>query len=135
MLSSVLFFQVNQRLNETFENSGEEPFAGLPVIVYGDFYQLPAVKGSPIYSSVTSIKDFLPLDMWKKFQMEELTEVMQQRGDYEFLRVLNKSREGIICEGVERTLKLRFLDKTSYPKYVVLMFAENKPVKSIMKLI
>ena len=38
MVSSVLFFQVNQRLTEIFRYSGKEPFAGLPVIVCGDFY-------------------------------------------------------------------------------------------------
>ena len=38
MVSSVLFYQVNQRLNEIFGYSGNEPFAGLPVIVCGDFF-------------------------------------------------------------------------------------------------
>ena len=41
MVSSVLFYQVNQQLNEIFGYSGNEPFAGLPVIVCGDFFQLP----------------------------------------------------------------------------------------------
>ena len=63
MVSSVLFFQTNQQLNEIFGYSGEELFAGLVVIVYGDFYQLPPVKGSPIYSSRTSVKSFLALDL------------------------------------------------------------------------
>ena len=36
-VSSVLFYQVNQRLNEIFGYSGNEPFARLPVIVCGDF--------------------------------------------------------------------------------------------------
>ena len=63
IVSSVLFFQVNQRLNEIFRYSGKKPFAGFPVIVCGDFYQLPPVKGSPVYSSATSIKGFLALDL------------------------------------------------------------------------
>ena len=44
MVSSVLLFQVNQQLNEIFRYSGKEPIAGPPVIVCGDFYQLPPVK-------------------------------------------------------------------------------------------
>ena len=72
MVSSVLFLQVNQQLTGIFRYSGKEPFAGLPVIVCGDFYQLPPVKGSPVYSSATSIKGFLVLDLWKKFKMVEL---------------------------------------------------------------
>ena len=70
MISSVLFFQFNQWLTETFRYSGKEPFAEperLPGILCSDFYQLPPVKGSPVYSSATSIKDFLALDSWKKF--------------------------------------------------------------------
>ena len=51
MVSSVLFFQFKQLLNEVFGYSGEEPFVGLSVIVSGDFYHLPPVKDSPIYSS------------------------------------------------------------------------------------
>ena len=129
MVSSVLFFQVNQRLTEIFRYSGKEPFAGLPVMVCGDFYQLPPVKGSPVYSSATSIKGFLALDLWKKFQMVELIEVMRQRGDHDFIRVLNKIRERNIDEDVEHTLKARFLEAKSYPEHAVHMFAENKPVK------
>ena len=83
----MLFFQVNQRLTEIFRYSGKEPFAGLPVKVCGDFYQLPPVKGSPVYSSVTSINGFLALDFWEKFQMVELTKAMRQRGDHDFIRL------------------------------------------------
>ena len=76
-----------------FRYSGKEPFAGLPVIVCGDFYQLPPVKGSPVYSSATSIKGFLALDLWKKFQMVELIEVMRQRGDHDFITKQDKRRK------------------------------------------
>ena len=110
MVLSVLFFQVNQRLTEIFRYSGKEPFAGLPVIACGDFYQLPPVKGSPVYSSATSIKGFLALDLWKKFQMVELTEVMHQRGDHHFIRELNKIREGNIDKDIEYTVKAWFLE-------------------------
>ena len=65
MVSSVLFFQVNQRLTEIFRYSGKEPFAGLPYIVCGDI----AVQHIAVH------KGFLALDLWMKFQMVELTEV------------------------------------------------------------
>ena len=83
MVSSILFYQVNQRLNELFGYSGNEPFAVLPVIVCGDVFQLPLVKGLPLYNSAASIKDFIALELWRKFQMVELTEVMHRRGDWE----------------------------------------------------
>ena len=123
MVSSVLFYQVNQRLNEIIWYSGNEPFAGLPAIVCTDFFQLPPVKGLPVYSSASSI---IALDLWRKFQMVELTEVMRQRGDFEFISLLIKIREGEIDDHVENTLKSRFLKKISFPQHVVHMFAENK---------
>ena len=92
MVSSVLFYQVNQRLNELFGYSGNEPFKGLPVIVCSDFFQLSLVKVLSV--SAASIKGFIALDLWRKFQVVELTKVMRQRGDFEFVSQLNKIREG-----------------------------------------
>ena len=86
------FHQVNQRLNETFGYLGNETFAGLQVNVCHDFLQLPPVKGLPVYISAASIKGFIPLDLWRIFQMVELTDVMLQRGDFEFISLLNKIR-------------------------------------------
>ena len=37
-------------------------------------------------------KGFIALDLWRKFQMVHLTEVMLQRGDFEFISLLNKIR-------------------------------------------
>ena len=63
MVSSVLFYQVHQRLNEIFGVSTDLPFAGLPVLVCGDLYQLPPVKGGPIYSSTGNVKGYLALGL------------------------------------------------------------------------
>lgn len=49
IISTVLFYQVHQRLNEIFGCPTELPFPGLPVLVCGDLYQLPPVKGALIY--------------------------------------------------------------------------------------
>ena len=70
------------------------PFAGLPVLVCGDLYQLPPVKGAPIYSSADNIKGYLSLELWNNFKFVELTEVMRQRADLEFIYFLNKIRVG-----------------------------------------
>ena len=129
MVSSVLFYQVNQRLNEIFGYSGYEPFSGLPVIVCSAFFQLPLVKGLPVYRSAALIKGFVALDLWRKFQIVELTEVMRQRGDFKFSSLLDKIREGEIDDHVENTLKSRFLKEISSPQNIVQMFAENKPAK------
>ena len=85
MVSSVLFYQVHQRLNEIFGVSTNLPFAGLPFFVFGDLYQLPPVKGAPIYSSTDNIKRCLSLELWNSFKVVELTEVMRKIGDPEFI--------------------------------------------------
>lgn len=43
----------------------------MSIIVSGEFYQLPSVRGLPVYSIKTSIKSFLILDLLRKFKMAE----------------------------------------------------------------
>ena len=54
---------------------------------------------------------------------------MPQRGDFEFISLLNKIREEKIDDNVENTLKSRFLKEKSFLQHVVHMFAEDKPAK------
>ena len=64
MVSSVLFYQVHQKLNEIFGCSTELQFAGLPFLICGDLYQLPPVKGAPIYCCGTeNVKGILSLEL------------------------------------------------------------------------
>ena len=70
---------------------------------------MPPVRGLPVYSSTTSIKVLLTLDLWHKFKMAELTEVMRQRDDYQLINILNKIREGQIDEDVELKFKVKIL--------------------------
>ena len=57
--------------------------------------------------------------------MVELTKVMSQRDNFEFISLLNKIREGEIDDHVENTLKSRFLKEKSFPHHVVNKFAET----------
>ena len=60
----------------------------------------------------------LTLDLRRKFKVAELSEVMRQREDYQFIKILNKIREGEIDEDVELALKSRFFsnDQPLYPE-------------------
>ena len=60
--------------------------------------------------------------------MAELTEVMRQREDYQFINVLKKIREDEIDEDVELTLKSRFFSKDEplYPESVVHIFCRKQ---------
>ena len=50
---------------------------GLMVIVCSVFFQLPLVKDLPVYRSAASIKGFIALELRRKFQMVEITEVLR----------------------------------------------------------
>ena len=128
VVSSVDFCEVNQQLKD-IGHSDNEPFAGLPVIVCGDLIRLPPVKELPVYTSAASVTGFTALDLWRKFQMVELTEIIRQRGDFEFISLLNKIMKGEIDDHVENTFKSHFLKEKSFPQHFVHMFAENKPAK------
>ena len=106
------------------------PFAGLSIVVLGDFLQLPSVRGKPIYALIDDherIEGFLSLDLWNIFKFVELTEVMRQRGDIEFIEFLNKIRVGNLDESVQTRLKARFIKENdvNHPRNALHMFSEN----------
>ena len=72
----MLVYQVNKGVNEIFGYSDQLHFVGMPVTVacyiFGDFYQLPPVRGLPVYSRRASIKSFLTLDLWYKFNIADV---------------------------------------------------------------
>ena len=129
MVSSMLFYQAHQRLSQIFGVSTDLPFAGLPVLVCGNLYQLPPVKGVSIYSTADNIKGYSSLELWNNFKVVELTEVMRQSGDLDFISFLNKIQVGIVDYEGEKILLSRFIakDNPAYPKHALHMFAENKP--------
>ena len=76
MVSSDLFYQVHARLLQVFLCSVSVVFAGLAVVLLGDFLQLSPVRGKPIYACVDEhdkIERRLSLNLWHMFQFAELT--------------------------------------------------------------
>ena len=130
IVSRDLFYKTHARLLEIFMSPTPIPFAGLSIVVLGDFLQLPSVRGKPIYALIDDherIEGFLSLDLWNIFKFVELTEVMRQRGDIEFIEFLNKIRVGYLDESVQTRLKARFVKENdvNYPRNALHMFAKN----------
>ena len=90
MVSSMLFFRLNYRLIDIFGCDSEKAFAGLPVIICGEFYQLPPVNGASVYSANPTMKDLVTFNFWQLFEIAELTEFMRQGGDLNFIGIINK---------------------------------------------
>ena len=126
----MLFCQVNQRLNQTFGYLDLARFKELPLLVCDDFHLLPSVKGGPVYSTSSSVKSVLSLDLRRRFKMTELMEVVKQQGNNSFIELLNKIQKGVLDEKVEKALLLRFVSKgtSNFLNRAVHIFAENNPV-------
>ena len=54
IVSSDLWTEIDARFSEVFSASIELPFAGLSVVVIGDYLQLPTVIGRFIFSMFTN---------------------------------------------------------------------------------
>ena len=44
----------------------------------------------PVYVGGSSMMALLSFDLWRKFKIAELDEVMRQKGDHQFIDLLNK---------------------------------------------
>jgi hypothetical protein len=51
MIDTILLDHINKRLQEITDNHLEE-FGGIPIILMGDFYQLPPTLGEPMYKTI-----------------------------------------------------------------------------------
>ena len=72
---------------------------------------------------------FAAIDLWRMFEIVELTEIMRQQGHNEMIDMLNKIRVGTIDISVENLLQSRFVDvnNPAYPVNATHIFAENAP--------
>ena len=128
MVSNLQLLYVHLRLIEIFGCSDNIPFAGLSIIVVGDFYQLPPVQQRTVYADYKDTWQNLA-HLWKLFKIAELDEVMRQRGDAQLIDLLNKVRTASLDEQDEALIKSRFIKKgdANYPADELHIFAENSP--------
>ncbi|XP_071486145.1 uncharacterized protein [Diadema antillarum] len=87
MVDQKLLWYIHGRLRQIKQTRDDAPFGKVSVIAVGDFYQLPPVKGTPLYKE--TLQSFLWTD---NFSLINLEEIMRQKGDAEFAVLLNKLR-------------------------------------------
>ena len=126
MISNELLLHIHLQLTETFTFKGNFPFEGITVITVGDFLQLPPVRARQVY---VEYKNTWPnLDsLWGLFEIAELTEVMRQQEDNNFINLLNHVRTADLDDYVSILKSRFFLPTESYPKDALHIFAENAP--------
>ena len=122
-------YQIHSRLCEIFNVPLDAPFANLTVLIVGDFYQLPPVRGEKQKVFMPFKNELLNLcHPWHHFDFFELTEVMRQQGDNTFIDLLNNVRIGKVNESditVFVLLESRKSDVQIPPDDSIYLFAEN----------
>lgn len=84
-----------------FVKGNDLPFGGIQVVIVGDFFQLPPIVTR---DEVKPLKEFWESEfvfsskafLNGNFQIEELTEVLRQKGDNKFIDILHSARTGDI---------------------------------------
>lgn len=84
-----------------------KPFGGIQIIACGDFYQLPPVSKSETLPDGTEIQNeamfAFESDSWaRNIQLSIiLKEVFRQKGDQQFIDMLNDMRTGVVTDATE----------------------------------
>ncbi len=87
MVDHKLLTYIHGRLRQIKQSADFSPFGNVSVIAVGDFYQLPPVKGTPLY------KDQAGTNLWgNTFSHIELTEIVRQKNQ-DFAVTLNRIRK------------------------------------------
>ena len=63
------------------------------------------------------LQGFVSVDLWRKYKIAELTEVMRQKNKADFINLLSKVRVENIDNDVKNILKTRFISKNNLISY------------------
>lgn len=87
MVDKKLLTYIHGRLRQIKQTRDFTPFGNVSVLAFGDFYQLPPVKGKPLF-----INDCY-FDLWNdSFKLVTLDKIMRQKEDKQFAELLNRCR-------------------------------------------
>ncbi|MCX7986844.1 MAG: AAA family ATPase [Bacteroidales bacterium] len=115
----------------------DTPFGNVQLLMIGDLYQLPPVVKTEEWQLLSNFYDspyFFDSQALKKSEYItiELDKVFRQSDD-DFVRILNKIREGTFDEDVYHTLQARYVDNFDEQKYkdYVLLTTHNAKAHQI----
>ena len=129
MVSNMGLLHIHQRLKEIFVTPNSELFAGISVLVFGDFFQLPPIRSATTFSNYKN-DTFNLYHPWHVFKMAELTQIMRQKDDLAFTQLLNRVRTASHTDHDIRCIQSRTITPgdENYPSDALHIFAENAPV-------
>ena len=87
MVDKKLLTYIHGRLRQIKQTRDFTPFGNVSILAFGDFYQLPPVKGKPLFTNDCCF------DLWNdSFKLVTLDEIMRQKEDKQFAELLNRCR-------------------------------------------
>jgi DNA replication protein DnaC/exonuclease III len=130
MVSKSLLNLIHLRLEQIKQpSSSSTSFGNISILAVGDFYQIPPVAAKPLTSSHTSLTE-----LWDLFHIWELDEVVRQKGDINFIQLLNrvrvKDKGETLSSDDEKLLQSRIVDQSDkgYPLEAIHIAATHKQI-------
>ncbi|XP_031329649.1 ATP-dependent DNA helicase pfh1-like [Photinus pyralis] len=114
-LSSRHFDQISSNMKQVFKSRNE--FAGLSIIVVGDFNQLRPIGAPYCFQPKSRCTTAALVDnpQWAPFRMFELTEIMRQKDDLRFAEALSRLAVGATTSNDNRLFESRCFTPETLP--------------------
>ena len=113
MVSSLTLLFVHLRLTEIMSNN--QLFGGISTVFFGDFLQLPPVKGNQPFLPVTYLEAkqrlgaVRTLEIWPHITYDELTVNVRQKGDEQYVALVSNARTGRLTNDHQKLLSSRLI--------------------------
>ncbi|XP_050339187.1 uncharacterized protein LOC126765663 [Bactrocera neohumeralis] len=134
MVGARMFSYVDARLKQIFKTNN--PFGGIPIIVFGDLKQLSPVGDRWIFSSNSNdaYSTLVGSPLWDLFKYFELTEIMRQRDDQAFAIALNRMASGTMTNDDISLIQTRVVNSEEVPDDAIHLFWSNEETNNFNAL-
>lgn len=134
MVGNSMLLYIHLRLQSIMHS--DKPFGGVSILAFGDFYQLKPVFDNWIFNDLTRNYGALATNLWTHlFNMFELDEIMRQKNDQNFAKLLNRLREGQHTANDVETLRTCHHSNSTLHKNSIYLFTTNKQVENFNEII
>ena len=124
MVGCRVLYQVDTRLRQIM--GFNKYFGGVSVLLVGGFYQLPPVMDKPIFCEINNpLNLFVENSVWLEFSYYELTEIIRQKNDINFINALNNLAVRNMSDEDIRLIKTREVAESLVPSNAIRLYSEN----------